>query len=340
MRFASTLRGKLKVSGTGEATLDVGVIGLSCIDCIACGESRHWGIQNPVGDVLMRPGGVGNAISAISGLGLKISVSTRIGDDLLGGYLLEQWRNLGVDTCGVVLDQQASTGFAFVLDHGGERTPFYSPGANANFSLSDIPQAFRQRLRCLLVFFVGDLPSLDGQPMRQLLQECAANGVVAMLDVTDRVGADYTSISSYLPHASLVVSAEEGRRMTGERTPAGILAGLHSLSERRSHLLAVTWSDGAAALVRRGTGYQYLEVPSPFRGRPVRNVVGAGDAFRAGLGAYITRHHQSYWAGNLDYREALLTASVVSYCYLSRPADAPPCSLHEAEELLQSAKRA
>jgi sugar/nucleoside kinase (ribokinase family) len=82
---------------------------------------------------------------------------------------------------------------------------------------------------------------------------------------------------------------------------------------------------------------QYLDVPSPYHGRPVRNVVGAGDTFRAGLAAYIATHYDSYVGGRMDYREACLWASATSYLYLSRDTDIRPFSL---DDLTASIKEA
>ena len=82
---------------------------------------------------------------------------------------------------------------------------------------------------------------------------------------------------------------------------------------------------------------QYLDVASPYYGRPIRNAVGAGDTFRAGLAAYIARHYEDYLGGKLDYREACLWASATAYLYLSRSADIHPFSL---DDLTASIKEA
>ena len=94
-------------------------------------------------------------LTALSGLGLKVGVATRVGNDIFGDYLLAEWQQLGVDVSAVTRDAQAVTGFAFLLDHDGERTPFYAAGANLNFGLSDIPELFRRGSRCLLLYFAA-----------------------------------------------------------------------------------------------------------------------------------------------------------------------------------------
>ncbi|HET6453225.1 MAG TPA: PfkB family carbohydrate kinase, partial [Armatimonadota bacterium] len=245
-------------------TLDISVVGLSCVDCIAIGPKGRWGVQNPVGGIRISAGGLGNALVALSGLGLEVGVSTRVGADMYGDFLREQWQEL--DTSGVRIATDHSTGFAFVLNHGNERTPFYSAGANSAFCLSDIPTRFIEESRCMLIFFAGALPSLDGGPMLELVKRCHAAGTTVILDASDSISADYRPIPSYLPNANLVVNQEEGRRITGKESACEILESL----AHPGSFTAVTRLDGVSLLTPNG---EYLDVPSPFHGRPVRDVV-------------------------------------------------------------------
>ena len=298
-------------------TLDISVVGLSCVDCIAIGPKGRWGVQNPVGSTRISAGGLGNALVALSGLGLKIGVSTRVGADMYGDFLRERWRDF--DAGGVKIDSSLRTGFAFILNHGSERTPFYSAGANSAFCLSDVPVKFIEESRCMLIFFAGALPGLDGEPMVELVRRCHAAGTAVILDASDSISADYGPIPSYLPYANLVVNQEEGRRITGKDSPREILESL----AHPGSCAAVTRPDGVSLVTPSG---EYLDVPSPFHGRPVRDVVGAGDAFRAGLAAYIALNPEP------DYCEACLWASAASYLYLSRNTDTRPFSLDDLKE--------
>ncbi len=300
--------------------LDISVVGLSCVDCIVlAGEGRRWNVQNPVGDVRISAGGLGNALVALSGLGLRVGVSTRVGADMYGDFLLNRWGELGIDTSQVITDADRATGFAFVVNHDGERTPFYSAGANAAFGLSDIPRELCEDSRCMLLFFAGALPALDGEPMLELVKRCHAAGTTAIMDVSDGITADHGPIRSYLPYANLVVNRVEGQMITGHESPRDILESL----AHPGNFMAVTRPDGVSLVTPDG---EYLDVPSPCYGRPVRDVVGAGDTFRAGLAAYLVTHDTP------DYREACLWASAASYLYLSRNTDIRPFSLHDLEE--------
>ena len=153
-----------------KKTVDITVLGVSTVDCIGRSDTFEPYVMNPVKDLRVTCGGLGNAVSALSGLGLRLAVCSRIGQDLYGDFLLNEWHAMGVDTSGVVRDSQAATGFAYLVDHGAERTPFYAAGANARLSLADIPADLYERSRFVLIFFAGALPALDGAPMLDLVR--------------------------------------------------------------------------------------------------------------------------------------------------------------------------
>lgn len=308
-------------------TIDIAVVGLSCVDCVANGAEPSPGVQNPVSEAHFAAGGIGNAVTALSGMGLRIGVSTRIGADLYGEFLLKRWRIYGVDMAGVRTNPDGATGFSFLVSHNDERTPFYSAGANGDFGLNDIPDAYITGSRCMLVFFAGALPSLDGAPMRELVRRAREAQTAVILDVSDSLSADYSSLPSYLPYANLVLNAEEGMRITGKTAPRDMLSSLMEIADVDSGsplITAVTCRGSAYLTGFRAGKREFMDVPSPFVNRHVNNVVGAGDAFRAGLAAYICRHTQDYWSGRLDRREACLTAHAFSYAYLSRKSDIKP----------------
>lgn len=315
-----------------EKSFDISVVGLSCVDCIGRSPTSEWGVQNPVSDLRIASGGLGNALVALSGLGLKVGVSTRIGTDVFGDYLLDRWRKLKVDTNGVTRDPDRSTALSFIVSHEGERTPFYAAGANAAFGLEDIAADVIESSRCVLIFFAGALPSLDGDPMLRLVRQCHTAGAAVILDVIDSATADYGPIPTYLPYVNLVINSEEGRRITGRQSPEEMLAALEAMAGDSSNFLAVTRQGGAAVSAYQDEKRRHWDIASPFYGRPVNNVVGAGDAFRAGLAAYMCRHWDEYRDSRLDYAQMCLYASAVSYLYLSRGQDTRPFSQDDIEK--------
>jgi 2-dehydro-3-deoxygluconokinase len=319
---------------------DIAVVGLSCVDVVATAADCRWHVMNPVSDVRISGGGLGNALLALSGLGLRVGAATRIGKDFYGDHLVRLWESLEVDCRAVTRDPVLPTGLAFVVDHGTERTPFFSAGANRAFCKSDVPAGWCQSSKCVLIFFAGALPSLDGPGMLDLVGSCRRAGTPVILDVSDSTAADYGAVLSYLPSVNLVVNAEEGLRLTGK---GDSLAAVRAFADKagtaplEGSLLAVTRADGVAVAARAGGGWVFADIASPFHGRPVKSSVGAGDAFRAGLAAYICAHGRDRDAGKFDYRTACLQACATAFLYLNRNTDTrPPFSMADVVEQLYS----
>jgi sugar/nucleoside kinase (ribokinase family) len=326
----------------GAKDIDVAVVGLSCVDCVAPGAPGRWNMMNPVGDVHMGGGGLGNALLSLSGLGLRVGVATRIGNDLYGDWLLRLWGSLGTDCRAVTRDPTLPTGLAFVVDHGTERTPFFAAGANRAFCREDVPAALIDGSRCLLLFFAGALPALDGQGLADLVASCRRSGTMVILDVSDSTSAEYGALRSYLPHVNLVVNAEEGRRLTG-RGDAGeaarALADMYGDAPPGT-FVAVTRSSGVSLVAFTPGGREEIDVLSPWFGRPVKMSVGAGDAFRAGLAAYFCREGPARPGASVNYRGACLLACATAFLYLNRGSnERPPFVWAEVEALAREAAR-
>lgn len=319
---------------------DVVVAGVSCVDFVTTSPTFAAGVMNPA-EIRVSVGGIGNAVTALSGLGVSFGVSTRVGRDMFGDHLRSRWAGQGADLGGVVTDPERPTGLSMVLNHGGERTPFYDAGAVSAFARHDIPRSYVASPRVFLVFFAGALPALDGPPLAELVRECHAAGVAVILDLSDKTGADYTPVLACLPFVNLVVNAVEAERMTGLRDPAAAAGQLSRMAGGRlgNRCVAVTRSGGAAFAFERDGRVAGGTVESPFYGRPVRDVVGAGDAFRAGLAWFIARHRDDWRDGRLDWTRAFLHACAVSYLFLSRTSDDRPCVPSAVEALLSGATR-
>lgn len=321
-----------------DVGLDIGVIGLSTVDCAASIGRYNRGTMNPINDLRVTCGGLGNAVAALSGLGLEVGVCTRVGKDVFGDFLLNRWKESGIDTSAVTIDSTRSTAISFIACEDGERTPFYSAGANEAFCLADIPESWLAGCKCLLVFFAGALPSLDGEPMLQLLEKCRELGVPVILDTIDSVGTNYEWLWSYLPLANIVLNLEEGKRVSGKTDSLEALRVLTESEHRvdgQSGFAAITRSDGVSFSLFDNARWTDCDVPSPFAKLPVRDVVGAGDAFRAGLAAYICLNNKSRSIGTMDANEACTFAAAMAYSYLNREKDMHPFSRQDLENLIR-----
>lgn len=88
----------------------------------------------------LKCGGKGaNQAAAIGRLGVEVSMIGKIGDDEAGKMQLESLEGSGVDTSGIIVDQDHKTGAAFItVEETGENTIVLHPGTNGQLTFEDI----------------------------------------------------------------------------------------------------------------------------------------------------------------------------------------------------------
>src|SRR5438067_438734 len=89
------------------------------------------------------PGGnAPNCALALAHLGANTAVAGRVGNDLYGGFLLDELARGSVDTRWVRRDPERPTGLTLVaVGADGERSFLHHFGANEGFNPADIPDA-------------------------------------------------------------------------------------------------------------------------------------------------------------------------------------------------------
>lgn len=93
----------------------------------------------PIRDVQEASGGsAANTIAGLARLGLKVGFVGAVGDDAEGRKILQDFRNEGVDTKGIVR-MNGRTGIIIgFVDRKGERTLYPYPGVNSEIKIDDI----------------------------------------------------------------------------------------------------------------------------------------------------------------------------------------------------------
>ncbi|NLX64497.1 MAG: carbohydrate kinase [Clostridiaceae bacterium] len=113
------------------------------------------------------PGGApGNVLAILSKMGKKTALISKVGDDQFGSFLISTMRDIGVDTRGIVVTDQANTTLAFVhLDSSGDRSfSFYrKPGADMLLSKDEINPELIKDCR---IFHFGTV-SMTKEPSRE-----------------------------------------------------------------------------------------------------------------------------------------------------------------------------
>ena len=121
---------------------------------------------------------------------LKVSAVGRVGNDQEGRYLLDEIRQSGVDTSGVIVSKTAGTSFTDVMtvQQSGERTFFHYRGANAEFGPSDVDISTMD-CKMVHVAYVLMLDEMDkddaeyGTVMAKFLKDLQSAGITTSIDV-------------------------------------------------------------------------------------------------------------------------------------------------------------
>ncbi|MDQ1280965.1 MAG: ribokinase [Thermoproteota archaeon] len=107
------------------------------------------------------PGGsAANTIVGLARLGHKVGYVGKVGDDSEDELLLNDFKDEGVDTRGIIVSDKFRTGVVIgFVDDSGERTLYVDPGANDSMSLEEVDRKYISNTKFLhLSSFVGEKP--------------------------------------------------------------------------------------------------------------------------------------------------------------------------------------
>ncbi|HET9978410.1 MAG TPA: 5-dehydro-2-deoxygluconokinase [Burkholderiaceae bacterium] len=269
-------------------------------------------------------------------LGLRAAMISRVGDEQMGRFLVETLRREGCDTSQIQVDPERLTGLVLLGLKDRDTFPLLFVRENcADMAIeaAQIDEAFIADCRALLITGTHlSQPTVRAASTRAL-QIAARHGTTRVLDIdyrpvlwgltkrgegAKRFVADArvtASLQEMLPQFDLLIGTEEEFLIAGG-VPGDLLASL-------TRVRAVT---GAAMVVKLGAkGCCFIDgaVPTRLDDAPtavgerieVFNVLGAGDAFAAGLMTGLLRG-----AGFLD---AAKLANACGAIVVSRHACAP-----------------
>lgn len=108
----------------------------------------------------MMPGGKGaNQAVAVARLGATAIFVTRLGNDLFGRQLKEEFKKEGMCADFLIQDDHLPNGVATItVDENGENSIVVAPGANAAVSLGDVQSAFEQHPDAHTVLLQLEIP--------------------------------------------------------------------------------------------------------------------------------------------------------------------------------------
>ena len=229
------------------------------------------------------PGGApGNFLAALNRYGCKTAMIGKVGDDLFGRLLIQTLQNAGIETKGVLTDENQFTTLAFVsLDASGNRDFSFArkPGADTCLTPEEIDESLIADAK---VFHFGTL-SLTDEPAasatRKAIELAKARGLLISLDPNLRkplwkTEADAKAAMEWsLKQADIVkISDEEIKFLWGISPEAGAQKLLNEYGV--SLVYATLGPKGCHAATRAAA----VTVESP-KGIHAVDTTGAGDIF-------------------------------------------------------------
>ncbi|MBA5779169.1 5-dehydro-2-deoxygluconokinase [Stappia sp. F7233] len=284
-----------------ERSLDVITIGRASVDLY--GQQIGSRLED-IGTFAKSVGGCpANIAIGTARLGLKSGFITRVGDEQMGRYILEQLQREGVETKGIVTDRERLTALVILSVRDEEAFPliFYRENC-ADMALvpDDIDPDFIASAKAIVVTGTHFSKPGPDAASRKAIAEARKAGVRVVFDVDYRpnlwglaghdagesryIASDTVSahLQSILPDCDLVVGTEEELMIAGgAREPLDAIRAIRDLTDavivcKRGPMGCVVFDSAIPASIEDG-------IKGPGFPVEVFNVLGAGDAFMSGF---------------------------------------------------------
>lgn len=177
-----------------------------------------------VDGMLLDTGGcAANVATDLARMGVRAAVAGMVGNDSFGAFIRADLERKGLaDTSAILVSKKSPTSQTVILPvRGQDRRFIHSPGANADFTLADIPAEMLARARVLYVGGYFILPGVDPDSLARLLRLARDHGVRTVLDVAGvdpRGGME--KIAPALPYTDVFLpNDDEAALLTGEADP-------------------------------------------------------------------------------------------------------------------------
>ena len=281
-------------------------------------------------------GSSANIAFGVARLGLKSAMISRVGDEQMGNFLVQTLQREGCDTQAVQVDKQRLTGLVLLGLKDRDTFPllFYRENcADMALDAAQIDEAFIAQCRALLITGTHLSTPTVRAASQAALGFAKKHGAVRVLDIDYRpvlwgltgrgagenrfVASDQVSaqLQEMLPQFDLLIGTEEEFLIAGG-IPDDLIATLKRVREVTPAAMVVKLGAKGCAFIP-GAVPDRIEDALTVQGERVEvlNVLGAGDAFAAGL--------MTGFLTGKDFVEAARLANACGAIVVSRHACAP-----------------
>ncbi len=231
--------------------------------------------------LLMGVGGcAANTAACLRKLGRNVTVVGKVGQDMLGDFVLGDLCRLGVETAHVRRSRSYPTAATVIVNVRGEdRRYLHCVGANVDFSLADIDLSVLDGGRALYVGGYLAMPRFDPGQLAELFRRAKQRSLVTVLDVVVPAGVRISldQLAPVLRHTDFFLpNSNEAEALTGQND-----------SVEQVRLLSHLNLDCTIVITRGrlGSVTKCGNMVIDTAGFPMESIdeSGAGDAFAAGI---------------------------------------------------------
>jgi ribokinase len=224
----------------------------------------------------LKCGGKGaNQAAAIGRLGIEVSMIGKVGGDEAGKMQMESLGGSGVDTGGIIVDQDHKTGAAFItVEETGENNIVLYPGTNGQLTFEDIELKKDFILNSDAVVLQMEIPVETNMEVIRFSKENDKKIILSLAPAME-IDREVLSMVDYL-----MVNEVEIRFLCGKEFDIkNINRSIEELRKTFKNNLIVTLGEGGSFLI---------ESSGKIYNHPVYKVkavdsTGAGDAFTGGF---------------------------------------------------------
>ena len=271
----------IDIVGIGASTLDRFIV----VDHFPTGRE----VQQAISSTTDGGGPVATALATAGKYGSRTVMIDRIGDDMVGRYILEDFHKYNVNTEGIQVDADAKSGTATILvkQKTGERAVFFERSTASDPEFLDKYQGLIENAS--IVHINGRHRHL----MRTAIDIARQSGTIISLDGgAQRYDDDMRPITE-LSHV-VIVARDYAEKYTGSTNLEEACCIIH---DRGALIAGVTdGANGSYFVWPDGTAYRC----QPFPQASVVDTTGAGDSFH---GAFLSKLAVSIRQENALYGE-------------------------------------
>ena len=255
----------IDIVGIGASTLDRFIV----VDHFPTGRE----VQQAISSTTDGGGPVATALATAGKYGSRTVMIDRIGDDMVGRYILEDFHKYNVNTEGIQVDADAKSGTATILvkQKTGERAVFFE---RATATEPEFLEAHKQLIESAYILHIN---GRHRKLMRSAMAVAKEVGTIISLDGgAQRYDEDMKPITE-ASHI-VIVARDYAEKYTGTTNLEDACRIIH---ERGAFIVGVTdGANGSYFVWPDGTSYRC----EPFTQATVVDTTGAGDSFH---GAFL-----------------------------------------------------